>query len=706
MGSRVWASRTHLRWLAWPCENSLLNMWGRKRNTSLPFRLTKKSISDDLKLPLCEQVQKILERLSQLEPELGDAVKKILLYDKVLKNLKADVEKFRDMVQDICFHQIILSQGFETIFNRSDNNEDIQEHHQRSVKLANTVRGKFETSLRKKVLDLISKHLEKNKAQLQEALSWYKDVNSKLLDEKNNLSEVDQRLIQVEMNTAARKITTALKSRHEKRFASLRTIFTNFQYIQKHWFVASGRALIDESTLDSSKGNDGVSASSSVENLICPLRVLSFIPAEELCRSVSLVSNKWRYRVFQTLSSFRYIASEGLKNFVCPSRIILSLSYSKALHLYIRNSWLPMLESTVKNSSVEKLLEIVYPPGSPQRLVQTHDIIAQIKAAYRKLTENLRKNISGSVEESLLSLFSTIDRDVDRTYGKVGKEIVVHADEDEASFWQHQSFSESGTSALDVENMVGAALGDISMGISASDHSADESMNHDERIKVRRASEDDGLMEEDDKILVAKERIKNVLRAFVLANKRVSYVQGMNFIARSILKNCNNDESEAFAQLLALYEFYGYDEMASNDLGRLKICLFQLENLIRLHLPNLHQHFAAENVNTIMYASGWFMTIFTRNDVLSPSLSLEVVKKFFLFGWPILFKVSLAVLAALERMLLSRDFEGMVKFLQHSRGKVTKEFPSSDELFAKADEFKVTTKQLLRFEELYKQRRN
>ena len=69
------------------------------------------------------------------------------------------------------------------------------------------------------------------------------------------------------------------------------------------------------------------------------------------------------------------------------------LSYSKALHLYIRNSWLPMLESTVKNSSVEKLLEIVYPPGSPQRLVQTHDIIAQIKAAYRKLKENSRKNI-------------------------------------------------------------------------------------------------------------------------------------------------------------------------------------------------------------------------------------------------------------------------------------------------------------------------
>ena len=70
------------------------------------------------------------------------------------------------------------------------------------------------------------------------------------------------------------------------------------------------------------------------------------------------------------------------------------------------------------------------------------------------------------MEESLLSLFSTIDRDVDRTYGKVGKEIVVHADEDEASFLATPiSFSESGTSALDVENMVRKILSwDISMG--------------------------------------------------------------------------------------------------------------------------------------------------------------------------------------------------------------------------------------------------
>ena len=72
--------------------------------------------------------------------------------------------------------------------------------------------------------------------------------------------------------------------------------------------------------------------------------------------------------------------------------------------------------------------------------------------------------------------------------------LIVHMAKLEKKSWSMQmrtkrhfgntNLSESGTSALDVENMVGAALGDISMGISASDHSADESMNHDERIKV------------------------------------------------------------------------------------------------------------------------------------------------------------------------------------------------------------------------------
>ena len=74
MGSRVWASRTHLRWLACSHAKIFAQHVGQERKHQSPFSPYEKN--DDLLSCPCEQVQKILERLSQLEPELGDAVKK------------------------------------------------------------------------------------------------------------------------------------------------------------------------------------------------------------------------------------------------------------------------------------------------------------------------------------------------------------------------------------------------------------------------------------------------------------------------------------------------------------------------------------------------------------------------------------------------------------------------------------------------------
>ena len=452
-----------------------------------------------------------------------------------------------------------------------------------------------------------------------------------------------------------------------------------------------------------------------VMSLMADIAGINILVGDEVSGTVNArIDNVGWDKAFQTLSTATMVYNnnndgnlQNNNNNIVPYEIVLSLSYSKSLHSFVRNSWLPMLESTSKVSSVEKLLNIVYPPGSELRVIKKYNQMQQIEDAYIKLKEKLQKSISDSVEDRLISLFATIDRDVDRTYGKTGKQIIVHDDEDEVSFWQQQNFSIDDDnlvgSTLNVEQMVSAALGDINL--DDNNNNSTGNNNNKNTLKIRRASEDDGLLKKDSEILAAKERTKNVLRVFVLANERVSYVQGMNFIVRSFLKMSNNNESKAFAFLLSLFEFYGYDEIAANDLGRLKVCLFQLESLIRLNLPVLHEHFVEENVDTMMYASGWFMTLFTRNDVLSPTLSLQVLKHFFLFGWPILFKVSLAILCALERMLLSRDFESMVKFLQNSRSKISKEYPTPKELFNKANEFNVTSKQLLRFEELYKQRK-
>lgn len=39
--------------------------------------------------------------------------------------------------------------------------------------------------------------------------------------------------------------------------------------------------------------------------------------------------------------------------------------------------------------------------------------------------------------------------------------------------------------------------------------------------------------------------------------------------------------------------------------------LFQLDQLVKEHLPKLGEHFAQETINPSMYASQWFITVFS-----------------------------------------------------------------------------------------------
>ena len=180
------------------------------------------------------------------------------------------------------------------------------------------------------------------------------------------------------------------------------------------------------------------------------------------------------------------------------------------------------------------------------------------------------------------------------------------------------------------------------------------------------------------------------------------YCQGMNFIARSLLKIAGDVEPLAFLLLVSLFQNYGFCLLMNiNDMRRVQLCFFQLDSLIKVHLPLLSQHFAQEGVSSQMYASSWFMTLFSKNDVLPPRLSTIVVQGFFWHGWPLLFQVAIAILSSLERMLLAREFEGIVQCLQNSQSKIGKSFLTPESLFEKALSFRITAKKLRRLEEIF-----
>lgn len=120
-------------------------------------------------------------------------------------------------------------------------------------------------------------------------------------------------------------------------------------------------------------------------------------------------------------------------------------------------------------------------------------------------------------------------------------------------------------------------------------------------------------------------------------------------------------EEEAFAVLVALMQEYRLRDMFKPSMAELGVCMYQLEHLVADTHPELHAHFTAQGFHTSMYASSWFLTLFT--TALSLPLACRIFDVFLSEGMEIIFKVALAMLHLGKEDLLSLDMEGMLKVI-------------------------------------------
>ena len=118
-------------------------------------------------------------------------------------------------------------------------------------------------------------------------------------------------------------------------------------------------------------------------------------------------------------------------------------------------------------------------------------------------------------------------------------------------------------------------------------------------------------------------------------------------------------EEEAFAVLVALMQDYRLRDMFKPSMAELGVCMYQLEHLVSDTHPDLYAHFTAQHFHTSMYASSWFLTLFT--TALTLPLACRIFDVFLSEGMEIIFKVALAMLQIGKEDLLSLDMEGMLK---------------------------------------------
>ncbi|CAO2817194.1 unnamed protein product [Amaranthus hypochondriacus] len=156
----------------------------------------------------------------------------------------------------------------------------------------------------------------------------------------------------------------------------------------------------------------------------------------------------------------------------------------------------------------------------------------------------------------------------------------------------------------------------------------------------------------------------NILKAYSVFDRDVGYVQGMGFIAGLLLLYMS--EEDAFWLLVALLKGAVHAPMEGLYLSGLPLVqqyLFQFDLLVKEHMPKLGEHFSKEMINPSMYASQWFITVFSYSFPFH--LVLRIWDVFLYEGMKVVFRVGLALLKNCHDDLVKLPFEKLVHALRN-----------------------------------------
>ena len=175
--------------------------------------------------------------------------------------------------------------------------------------------------------------------------------------------------------------------------------------------------------------------------------------------------------------------------------------------------------------------------------------------------------------------------------------------------------------------------------------------------------------------IVKPEILNNILKTYAFFNPEIEYCQGMNFVA-GFLFLCFRDEQTTFNALMRSAEIFDMGNLYKRELPKLKLFFYQLDRLIAIQLPQLHQHLKDEQINAGIFASAWFITQFTNSlqmdkrqvssqveeGTIPPNL-LQLWDYFITSGWKAMFKMSLYILKSNETQLLQLGFEDILNVI-------------------------------------------
>uniref|UniRef100_A0AAY4BT88 Rab GTPase-activating protein 1-like n=1 Tax=Denticeps clupeoides TaxID=299321 RepID=A0AAY4BT88_9TELE len=194
-----------------------------------------------------------------------------------------------------------------------------------------------------------------------------------------------------------------------------------------------------------------------------------------------------------------------------------------------------------------------------------------------------------------------------------------------------------------------------------------------------------------------QDSLYKICKAYSVYDEEIGYCQGQSFLAAVLLLHM--PEEQAFCVLVKIMYEYGLRDLYRNNFEDLHCKFYQLEKLMQEQLPDLWCHFQELNLEAHMYASQWFLTLFTAKFPLC--MVFHITDLMLCEGLNIIFNVALALLKTSKEDLLQADFEGALKFFRVQLPKRYRAAENARRLMEQACNIKVPTKKLKKFEKEY-----
>uniref|UniRef100_A0A8D0P4W6 Rab GTPase-activating protein 1 n=1 Tax=Sus scrofa TaxID=9823 RepID=A0A8D0P4W6_PIG len=191
-----------------------------------------------------------------------------------------------------------------------------------------------------------------------------------------------------------------------------------------------------------------------------------------------------------------------------------------------------------------------------------------------------------------------------------------------------------------------------------------------------------------------QDSLYKICKAYSVYDEEIGYCQGQSFLAAVLLLH-----EQAFSVLVKIMFDYGLRELFKQNFEDLHCKFYQLERLMQEYIPDLYNHFLDISLEAHMYASQWFLTLFTAKFPLY--MVFHIIDLLLCEGISVIFNVALGLLKTSKDDLLLTDFEGALKFFRVQLPKRYRSEENAKKLMELACNMKISQKKLKKYEKEY-----